>query len=1104
MDFVPLAVKSMYSLLESPIRPVELVKVAKQRGYQAIGISDRRVLYGAVNFVRQANQSGLHPVIGVSLPVTFEDGTVDLTLLARNQAGYQNLMRLSTLAMTKCSNQALPLKEFMALAGGLVVIAEPQLTLAGMGSQTLSKLGRVADYMGINLDFNERERQKLMEIAAHGQLPLIALERVEYLNRDDYFATQVLRAIKAGHTIDEPLKKSHRQGQHFLRPMEDVVSAYRRAGLQEAVEATVTVARACQVTFEHRTPVLPDFPTPEGQGVKQYLQELCQAGLAKRGLTANHRAYQERLAKELAVIHQMGFDNYFLIVWDLMNFAHQHNILTGPGRGSAAGSLVGYALAITDVDPLKYGLLFERFLNPERAQMPDIDIDLPDNRREEVLNYLHHRYGHDRVAQIITFGSLGTKQVLRDVSRVFSLPKYQADQISQVVERARDPKKPQQTLADLTQTAQPVQNLGRDDALVGLLLKVAARLEGLPRHDSIHAAGVVLAATPLINTVPLQAGNDEGAMLVTQFEKDTVESLGLLKIDLLGLRNLTTMETALKLIHQRSPEFSVREINLNDQATLNLFDRGHTSGIFQFESSGIRATLVNLHPDNFEEIVAVNALYRPGPLENIRHFIARKKGQEKVTLPAKELAPILSTTYGILVYQEQVMQVAAVMGGFSLGEADLLRRAMSKKKAQTMASMKEAFLTGARQRGYQEAAAEQVFSYIDQFANYGFNRSHAVAYSKMAFEMAYLKVHFPAEFLAALMETDPDTKKVWAYFNEAKELGITTHGPSINHSQEGVSLMDNQMWLGLDMIKGMRRDFVRAVIEQRQARGPYQNLADLVNRLDPKWRKENLLIPLIDAGALDGLGYNRAEMTEGITAVLGGAEYASLSGDGDLAPVIVRRNEYPLAVRLEREQRALGTYLSGHPVTQYQDLREQLALIQVNQLRVNQRATLLLMVTRLNQVTTKREHKPMAFLTASDETGTIEVTVFNRLYQRVEPILKINEIYLVTGKTEEREGQVQLLADQLVLARVINRRFHPADHRWVLRLPSGVEQTTVVNGVKALAKEHTGNVPVVIFNPLTKRATQLPEDLWLAKQRAVQEGLINLVGRDNLAFQPLS
>ncbi|MDW5473201.1 DNA polymerase III subunit alpha [Limosilactobacillus reuteri] len=450
--------------------------------------------------------------------------------------------------------------------------------------------------------------------------------------------------------------------------------------------------------------------------------------------------YQERLAMELKVIHEMGFDDYFLIVWDVMNFAHQQKITTDPGRGSAAGSLVAYALAITEVDPLQYDLLFERFLNPERAQMPDIDLDIPDNRRDEVLQYVHQKYGHQRVAQIITFGTLAAKQVVRDVSRVFNLPRYDMQRLIDAL-----PHGLHVTLKDALKESQQLKNLLDDNPKFRLLIQVAQQLEGLPRHYSIHAAGIVLSEQPLHEIVPLQDGSD--GLLMTQFAKDTVEALGLLKMDFLGLKNLSIMDNILQMIRQEDPNFDLQKINFNDPLTLQLFQRGKTEGIFQFESSGIRNVLVNLHPTNFEDIVAVNALYRPGPMENISHFTARKAGKEKITYPAPSLEKILGPTYGILVYQEQVMQLASVMAGFTLGEADLLRRAMSKKKKATMEDMRTKFIAGATEHGYSAQVAHQVFEYIDRFANYGFNRSHAVAYSMMAFEMAYLKVYYPAAFL---------------------------------------------------------------------------------------------------------------------------------------------------------------------------------------------------------------------------------------------------------------------------------------------------------------------------------------------------------------------
>lgn len=1109
MDFVPLDVTTTYSLLESTIRPRDLVKVAKKAGYTAVAIADFRVLYGAFELASAAHSAGLNPLVGAKFALQADPaGGEDLlvTAYATDAAGYAHLMQLSTLAMTRAATAPLTMAELTARLGGLALVVNPRLALVGPLSdgtrEALKTLAARGASLGINLDFNAEERAALRELGKATGLPLIAFEPVNYLKAADYFPTQVLKAIKAGHQLEAPLQEATRVGDHWLRAPQEAFERYQAAGLSEAAARTGELAAKCQVQLARREPVLPSFPVPAGETAASWLKQRAEAGLAKRqgapGIAP--AAYHQRLDHELAVINQMGFADYFLIESDVMAFAHRQGILTGPGRGSAAGSLVAYALAITDVDPLKYDLLFERFLNPERAQMPDIDLDLPDTRREEVLAYLHQKYGHERVAQIITFGSLGAKQVVRDVSRVFGLPRYQAEQVSQQVARTLTPEQP--TLMQALATSQSLANLARDQPLVGLLLRVASRLEGLPRHDSIHAAGIVLAATPLLDLVPLQAGSDPAGLLVTQFAKDPVEALGLLKMDFLGLRNLTTMARARDLIEAGGQRVDLKRISLADPATLALFQAGDTAGIFQFESRGIRRVLVDLHPDNFEELVAVDALYRPGPMDNIAHFIARKKGQERVTLPDPALASILRPTYGILVYQEQVMQVAVVMAGFTLGQADLLRRAMSKKKAAVMAAMKEQFLAGARAKGYDEAVAKQVFSYIDQFAHYGFNRSHAVAYSKMAFQMAYLKAHYPAAFLTALMMTEPDSEKVWAAFFAARGRGVTTHGPAINHSQETVSLRGANLYVGFDQLRGMRRDFARAIVEERGAHGDFRDLPDFINRMGAQWQKPSLIEPLIYSGAFDRMGYNRAEMVASLPALIEGAGLSAI--DPSLAPVVEPRNEFPLAIRLDHERAALGVYLSGHPTSQYADLRKQLRAPLIKDLRAGQRRAVIGMVNRVRRVNTKKEHRPMAFLTVSDASGTLEVTVFNRLFDRVADLLQPNALLVISGKTEERNGSLQLLADQVTPARLANAKAHPATHRWVLRLPAGVLEADVVAGIKQLAKAQPGNLPVVIFDPASGKARQLPVDLWLAVNPAVQQGLINLVGRENLAYQQQS
>ena len=776
MDFTPLDVKSSYSLLKSPTRISDLVTTAKERGYKALALTDENVLYGAVEFYNAAKKAGIKPIFGLRLVVALNetDGTkLDLVFLAKNQRGYQHLMDLSTLQQTRKDKKVpLTVAQISPLLDDLFIIIPPQSTVFSVLAQPTSILTELANLgnddsvlLGVNSRLDDVQIDTLQQLSKQLFLPLVGTSPVDYLNANDLFASRVLQAIDAGVELKDPTIEAGRRGQHYLHSKEQVVQDYKAKGLSAAAQKTVEVATLCNVELQFRAPVLPHFKNQAGISSQQYLRSLCIQGLKKRRVAPGKtiQQYQERLAMELKVIHEMGFDDYFLIVWDVMNFAHQQKITTDPGRGSAAGSLVAYALAITEVDPLQYDLLFERFLNPERAQMPDIDLDIPDNRRDEVLQYVHQKYGHQRVAQIITFGTLAAKQVVRDVSRVFNLPRYDMQRLIDAL-----PHGLHVTLKDALNESQQLKNLLDDNPKFRLLIQVAQQLEGLPRHYSIHAAGIVLSEQPLHEVVPLQDGSD--GLLMTQFAKDTVEALGLLKMDFLGLKNLSIMDNTLQMIRQEDPAFDLQKINFSDPLTLQLFQRGKTEGIFQFESSGIRNVLVNLHPTNFEDIVAVNALYRPGPMENIPHFTARKAGKEKIAYPAPSLEKILGPTYGILVYQEQVMQLASVMAGFTLGEADLLRRAMSKKKKATMEDMRTKFIAGATEHGYSAQVAHQVFEYIDRFANYGFNRSHAVAYSMMAFEMAYLKVHYPAAFFTALMNAETNIEKLKRHVGDRKSV----------------------------------------------------------------------------------------------------------------------------------------------------------------------------------------------------------------------------------------------------------------------------------------------------------------------------------------------
>ncbi|OTA49706.1 DNA polymerase III subunit alpha [Limosilactobacillus reuteri] len=1112
MDFTPLDVKSSYSLLKSPTRISDLVTTAKERGYKALALTDENVLYGAVEFYNAAKKAGIKPIFGLRLVVALNetDGTkLDLVFLAKNQRGYQHLMDLSTLQQTRKDKKApLTVAQISPLLNELFIIIPSQSTVFSVLAQPTSILTELANLgdddsvlLGVNSRLDDVQIDTLQQLSKQLSLPLVGTSPVDYLNANDLFASRVLQAIDAGVELKDPTIEAERRGQHYLHSKEQVIQDYKAKGLSAAAQKTVEVATLCNVELQFRAPVLPHFKNQAGISSQQYLRSLCIQGLKKRRVAPGKtiQQYQERLAMELKIIHEMGFDDYFLIVWDVINFAHQQKITTDPGRGSAAGSLVAYALAITEVDPLQYDLLFERFLNPERAQMPDIDLDIPDNRRDEVLQYVHQKYGHQRVAQIITFGTLAAKQVVRDVSRVFNLPRYDMQRLIDAL-----PHGLHVTLKDALNESQQLKNLLDDNPKFRLLIQVAQQLEGLPRHYSIHAAGIVLSEQPLHEVVPLQDGSD--GLLMTQFAKDTVEALGLLKMDFLGLKNLSIMDNTLQMIRQEDPAFDLQKINFNDPLTLQLFQRGKTEGIFQFESSGIRNVLVNLHPTNFEDIVAVNALYRPGPMENIPHFTARKAGKEKIAYPAPSLEKILGPTYGILVYQEQVMQLASVMAGFTLGEADLLRRAMSKKKKATMEDMRTKFIAGATEHGYSAQVAHQVFEYIDRFANYGFNHSHAVAYSMMAFEMAYLKVHYPAAFFTALMNAETNIEKLKRHVGDAKQFGVKISGPRINISESSFLLHDGTVYFGFSAIKGVRRDFVAAILEERQENGKFTDLRNFITRIPERWQKQELIEPLIYSGAFDNMGYNRAEMIDALPKLISGIElFAGFANfdDPTLQTAIDQRNEFPLLTRLTKENEYLGVYLSGHPVTQYYQLGQQLHATKIADLYPNSEATIIVLTNHVKTIYTKREHREMAFVNGTDETGAVDITVFPKQYQQFKEQLETNKILIVRGRVEYREGRgLQLVANQLQDVKKVQQE-RPSQ-RWVLRILPSLDTEMVHRELNNIFNEYHGSIPVLLFYPANDKKILLDQKRWLKNSQKAKKSLVAVLGQENVVLQQLN
>ncbi|MCD8508670.1 MAG: DNA polymerase III subunit alpha [Bacillus sp. (in: Bacteria)] len=818
MSFVHLHVHSEYSLLRSVGKIKELVGQAKLLGYEALAITDIDAMYGVIPFYKACKDNSIHPIIGVELgyaPDTEVDTVKEtdrILLLAENNEGYRSIIQLTTLANEKNTRFG-PFVTYSELeknnkgviaispfADGMIQrVVEQGSTVEGEKhvQWLLRVFGSNNVFLEIQNHWFPKEREKLLKLSqwiqtTKANIPLVASNHVQFTKEEHATAHPVIQAIRLGMKLDE-LPASLSSPHYYLKSQEEMVSLFE--SFPDALQRTVEIAARCNVTIELGDVHLPEFPVPENMTARKYLEMLCYKGMKERYNNPSQDIIN-RLDYELQTISKMGFEDYFLIVADFMRYAHEKGILTGPGRGSAAGSLVAYTLKITDVDPIKFGLLFERFLNPERISMPDIDIDFPDDRRDEVIQYVKEKYGKRHVAQIITFGTLAAKAAIRDVGRVLGIGLPLIDKVSKSI-----PTRPQITLREALQEAHSLKEMIKGDEQLQELFRIALAVEGLPRHSSIHAAGIVMSKVPLTDVVPLQEGND--GLYLTQFPMGDLEELGLLKMDFLGLRNLSFIKSIIRKVEvNKRIKIELSEIPFTDEKTFHLLGKGETSGVFQLESSGMKSVLKRLMPTEFEDIVAVNALYRPGPMENIPTYIKRKHGEEQVVYPHDSLIDILKPTYGVLIYQEQIMQIASKMAGFSLGEADILRRAVGKKKRQVLEQERERFTKGAVHQGYTEKEADHMYNLILRFANYGFNRSHAVAYSIIAYYLAYLKANYPIEFMGALMETViHHHEKLGEYVAEAKRNGIVIHPPSIVNSDGGFNVKNGEIWIGLLAIK---------------------------------------------------------------------------------------------------------------------------------------------------------------------------------------------------------------------------------------------------------------------------------------------------------------
>jgi DNA polymerase-3 subunit alpha len=1066
-QFVHLHVHTQYSLLDGA-NPIDaLVREAKAFGMPALAITDHGNLFGAIEFYQKATAADLKPIIGCEAYLApksrfdregqfAHNEYYHLILLAANRTGYQNLLTLASKAYLEGfyykprMDKELLIEHHDGLIALSGCLSGEVSYLIGQGrlEDALRTAAEYRDIFGPDHYFLEVQEngvpeqqvanQGLRDIHKRLGIPLVATNDCHYLKKTDAKVHDILLCLQTGKTVTDPNRLRFQTDQLYVKSTDEMLAAFHE--WPEAVWNTARVAEMCELTFTFGKSHLPHYTVPEGETLESYLDKLAQKGLAERlrerpsGLPASQ--YQQRLRDELTVITSMGFAGYFLIVWDIINFARSRGIPVGPGRGSSAGSLVAYALRITDLDPLVYGLLFERFLNPERISLPDIDMDFCMDRRQEVINYVVEKYGKDHVCQIITFGTMKAKAAIRDVGRVMEMPYAEVDRIAKLV-----PDQLHITLDDALEAEPRLKELVDTDPTIRDVFETARALEHSPRHASTHAAGIVIAHDPLTAHVPLYKGSKETDEVVTQFPMGDVEKVGLVKFDLLGLKTLTMIAHAERLINAKRQDeapVSVATLPLDDPPTFALLSAGKTMGLFQLESAGMRDLLTGLRPDRFEDIIAIIALYRPGPMDLISDFIRRKQGKVPITYEVPALEELLKETYGVIVYQEQVMAIANKVAGFSLGQADLMRRAMGKKKPEEMGKLRTEFIEGAKKRKITEKKAEKLFELIQKFAGYGFNKSHAAAYALVTYQTAYLKAHYPTEFMAALLTSEMgNTDKVVRYINECRDLGIKVLPPDVNESDKDFTVTQEGIRFGLAAIKNVGEGAIEAILEARTAHGPYVTFFDFCHRVDVRKLNKRALECLIKAGAFDSTGAGRAQLaavldrtvdqalaaqraeSRGQTSIF--AAFESPDGqDGRRGTLPFDESlpdmpEWDKDQLLKYEKELIGFYITSHPLARYADAVSQFSTASTDTLSEvadAKEVKLCGIIATVRQTMTKKGDR-MAYLTLEDLHGTVEVIVFPDLYKTAAALILPESVVQVTGTLDRGDKAARIKATRL-------------------------------------------------------------------------------------------
>ncbi|MDR7868705.1 MAG: DNA polymerase III subunit alpha [Sporomusaceae bacterium] len=1130
--FVHLHNHTEFSLLDGASRVERLVARAQELGMPAVAITDHGTMSGVVDFFKHAVKKGIKPVIGCEVYVAprsrLEKTTVEgeayyhLVLLAENATGYRNLMELVSRAHTEgfYYKPRIDKEILREYSDGIIALSAclagelPQLLLRGdkAGAEALAR-EYVAifgpDNFFIELQDHGLPEQKqvnpmLAALAAKIGVGLVATNDIHYIDRQDAESHDVLLCIQTGKTVDDAGRMRFTGSEFYLKSADEMAALF--AAYPEALANTVRIAERCDLSLEFGKLYLPEFPIPAGQTPEQYLRSLCLEKLPARYPAAG-QTETDRLDYELATIAQMGFASYFLIVWDFVNYARQQGIAVGPGRGSAAGSIVAYLLGITNIDPLKYGLLFERFLNPERVTMPDIDIDFCYVRRGKIIEYVVERYGADRVAQIITFGTMAAKAAIRDVGRALNMPYGDVDRIAKLV-----PGELGITLHRALEVSGELKTLYQADPEIKKLLDLAMSVEGLPRHASTHAAGVVIANEPLTHYVPLQ--NSSEGFVTTQYDKDRIEEIGLLKMDLLGLRTLTVIGDALALIKEnRGLAVDIDAIPLDDPKTSAMLSAGDTAGVFQMESSGMTNLVKELKPERFEDLIPLVALYRPGPLGSgmVTDFINGRHGRKKVTYLHPLLEPILKDTFGVILYQEQVMQIASTLAGFTLGQADLLRRAMGKKKPEVIAAQRENFMKGAAEHRINPKLAEEIFNLIAHFADYGFNKSHSAAYALVAYQTAWLKANYPQEFMAALLTSIMGANdKVGFYIEECRRMGLAVLPPDINASSAGFTVDGAAIRFGLAGVKNVGDNAIAGILAVRAAGGRFASLVDFCSRIDMRLVNKRMLESLIKCGAFDSFGWKRSQL---LAALDQAAEVAAcrqrdrdsgqlgLFGDDsdtcadDIAPP--RLDELPPAELLAMEKEMTGFYVTGHPLDQYREIMKSytaVGLLSGGEYGDGQPVKVAGLVAGAKRITTKSGDM-MCFVNLEDFTGQIEVVVFPRLFDKISRIVLPDAAVAASGRLNVGEETVKIIAEDIV---PLEAGVQPASGKKAgevrIRLGEGQENDAVFDLLKGVFARHRGQAVVYLHFTASRRVVRTDRQYWLDPSPEAVKELEEILG----------